>query len=40
LETTLEKARIDIVAQQWDGKGTYSEMLRRHLPSSPVQKEE
>ena len=40
LETTLEKARIDIVAQQWDGKGTYSDMLRRHLPSSPVQKEE
>lgn len=40
LETTLEKARIDIVAQQWDGEGTYSEMLRRHLPSSPVQKEE
>jgi hypothetical protein len=40
LETTLEKARIDIVAQQWDGEGTYSEMLRRHLPSSPIQKEE
>ena len=40
LETTLEKARIDIVAQQWDGKDTYSDMLRRHLPSSPVQKEE
>lgn len=40
LETTLEKARIDLVAQQWNGEGSYSEMLRRHLPASPVQKEE
>ena len=40
LETTLEKARIDLVAQQWDGEGGYSEMLRRHLPASTAQKEQ
>ena len=40
LERTLEKARIDIIAQQWDGKGSYSEMLRRHLPASTVEKEQ
>lgn len=40
LEATLEQARIDIIAQQWDGKGSYSEMLRSHLPSSTVQKEQ
>ncbi len=31
-EQTLEKARIDLFAQQWDGEGSYSEMLREHLP--------
>lgn len=40
LETTLEKARIDLIAQQWNGEGSYSEMLRRHLPSSTVEKEQ
>lgn len=40
LEMTLEKARIDLIAQQWDGEGSYSEMLRRHLPTSTVEKEQ
>lgn len=40
LEMTLEKARIDLIAQQWNGEGSYSEMLRRHLPSSTVEKEQ
>ena len=40
LEATLEKARIDVVAQQWDGKGSYSEMLRRHLPASTIQEKQ
>jgi len=31
-EQTMEKARIDLVAQEWDGEGSYSEMLREHLP--------
>jgi hypothetical protein len=32
LEATLEKARIDEVAQQWDGQEDYSAMLRSFLP--------
>ena len=36
-EATLEKARIDEVAREWDGKGSYSAMLREHLPPSTVQ---
>ena len=31
-EETLEKARIDLFAQQWDGEGSYSEMIREYLP--------
>ncbi|MBT60484.1 MAG: hypothetical protein CMA63_02880 [Euryarchaeota archaeon] len=34
LESTLEQARIDEVAREWDGEGSYSEMLRQHLPDS------
>lgn len=33
LDATLEAARIDEVAQAWDGAGDYSVMLREHLPS-------
>ena len=33
-ETTLEKARIDRRAQEWDGKEDYSAMLRSFLPPS------
>ena len=33
LEGTLERARIDLIAQEWNGEGDYSEMLREHLPS-------
>ena len=40
LEETLERARIDIIAQKWDGEGSYSEMLREHLPTSPDQKQQ
>ncbi len=36
-EVTLEKARIDEVAREWDGKGSYSAMLREHLPPSTIQ---
>lgn len=32
-DATLEAARIDEVAQAWDGTGDYSVMLREHLPS-------
>lgn len=35
-ESTLESARIDLAAQEWDGEGDYSEMLRSHLPSGPI----
>lgn len=31
-DKTLEAARVDLVAQKWDGKGSYSQMLREHLP--------
>ncbi|MBR68813.1 MAG: hypothetical protein CMA86_04815 [Euryarchaeota archaeon] len=31
-EATLEKARVDQRAQDWDGVEDYSAMLRRHLP--------
>jgi hypothetical protein len=34
LESTLEQARIDEIARAWDGEGSYSEMLRDHLPKS------
>tara|TARA_B110000444_G_scaffold236915_1_gene249177 strand:+ start:5293 stop:6165 length:873 start_codon:yes stop_codon:yes gene_type:complete len=37
LEGTLERARIDLIAQEWNGEGDYSEMLREHLPSSTIQ---
>ena len=33
-EMTLQKARIDEIAQTWDGKRDFSELLRDHLPSS------
>ena len=39
LEGTLERARIDLIAQEWDGVGDYSEMLREYLPTSAIQKE-
>ena len=31
-DQTIEVSRIDLIAQKWDGEGTYSEMLREHLP--------
>ncbi len=31
-DQTVEASRIDLIAQKWDGEGTYSEMLRKHLP--------
>lgn len=40
LEATLEQARIDLFAQKWDGEGSYSEMLREHLPASTIQKQQ
>ena len=40
LEETLERARIDLIAQKWNGEGEYSEMLREYLPTSPVQKQQ
>jgi hypothetical protein len=33
-EKTLELARIDQKAMQWDGNGDYSKMIRSHLPKS------
>ena len=35
-DSTLERARIDEVAQSWDGVEDYSAMLRNHLPKGPV----
>jgi len=35
LEQTLESARIDEKAQEWDGQSDYSAMLRSFLPQSP-----
>ena len=34
-EQTLESARIDEKAQEWDGQSDYSAMLRSFLPQSP-----
>ena len=34
-ESTLQKARIDEFAQEWDGVEDYSMMLRNRLPKGP-----
>ena len=34
LEKTLEIARVDILAKQWDEKSDYSTFIRSHMPSS------
>ncbi|MDE0858005.1 MAG: DUF4105 domain-containing protein [Candidatus Poseidoniaceae archaeon] len=35
-ETTIERARVDEHAMQWDGEGTYSQMIRDYLPKGPL----
>ena len=34
LEKTLEIARVDILAKEWDEKSDYSTFIRSHMPSS------
>ena len=36
LEKTLEIARVDELAKEWDGKSDYSAFIRKHMPDSSV----
>ena len=38
LEKTLQIARVDELAKDWDGKSDYSTFIRKHMPNSPVDK--
>ncbi len=38
LEKTLQIARVDELAKEWDGKSDYSTFIRKHMPDSPVDK--
>jgi len=38
LEKTLQLARVDELAKDWDGKSDYSTFIRKHMPDSPVDK--
>ena len=38
LEKTLQIARVDELAKDWDGKSDYSTFIRKHMPDSPVDK--
>lgn len=35
-DATIERARVDEHAVQWDGKGSYSQMIRDYLPKGPL----
>jgi len=34
----LQIARVDELAKDWDGKSDYSTFIRKHMPNSPVDK--
>ncbi len=38
LEKTLQIARVDELAKDWDGNSDYSTFIRKHMPNSPVDK--
>ena len=38
LVKTLQIARVDELAKDWDGKSDYSTFIRKHMPNSPVDK--
>ena len=38
LEKTLQVARVDELAKDWDGKSDYSTFIRKHMPNSSVDK--
>ena len=38
LEKTLEIARVDVLAKEWDQKSDYSTFIRSHMPSSASNK--
>ena len=40
LEKTLEVARVDELAKDWDGVSDYSSFIRQHMPDSAVNKQQ
>ena len=38
LEKTLEFARVDEVAKSWKGEAGYSQLIRKNIPSSTIDK--
>ena len=39
MEKTLELARVDELAKDWDGVSDYSSFIRQHMPDSAVNKQ-
>jgi len=40
LEKTLEIARVDELAKDWDGVSDYSTFIRQHMPESVIDKQQ